>query len=419
MRSFFVRLLLLACVVLSGCASAPFEEAQRQFRQGNAETALVSLNNPDNHSSRSKLLLHMEKGLVLHHLAEYEKSAREFLQASAIMETQDYISISEQAKTLIVNDALADYRGEYSERLLVHSYQMMNYLLLGQYDSAAVEARQALEVLGQYTKPLAKDWFTHALIGLSFESVGKVNNAYIEYKKLAEKMPNDAAIAKQLYWFAKRLGFAEAVTEYQVLLSDEQKKLAPDQYGELILFVANGEIPLKVSGDIFAPPDIRISFPRYAGFDVSVPVFNVTVSDENNSRENTNFSAISTRLGEVARGSLDARGAALLLKLSARLVAKHAIVNNVGEHDEAAAQLLGLLFFILEEADTRGWGTLPANLTLLRIPLSPGTHNIVVTADGANDATNEDPNNDTNKEVFSVDNIRIVAGQRIYRKIRY
>jgi hypothetical protein len=412
LRSFPARLLLLTCVVLSGCASAPFEDAQRQFRQGNAEAALASLNNPDNHSSRSKLLLYMEKGLILHHLAEYENSTKAFLQASEIMETQDYIRISEQAKTLIVNDTLADYRGEYSEQLLVHSYQMMNYLLLDQYDSAAVEARQALEVLGRHAAPLVDDWFTHALIGLSFESVGKINDAYIEYKKLAEKMPDDKPISKQLYWFAKRLGFADAVTEYQALLSDKQLQLAPDQYGELILFVANGDIPQKVSGEIFAPPDIRISFPRYAGFSEPVPTYNVSVVDENSrgeyhSEEGEDFSVISTRLGDVARESLDARGAALLVKLSARLVAKHAIVNNVSEHDEAAAQLLGLLFFILEEADTRGWGTLPANLTLLRIPLPPGIHNIVVTADSLN------------KDVFSVDNIRIAAGQRIYRKIRY
>ena len=143
-----------------------------------------------------------------------------------------------------------------------------------------------------------------------------------------------------------------------------------------------------------------------------MPAYNVSVIDENGRDEGhrkngADFSVISTQLGDVARESLDARGAALLFKLSARLVAKHAIVNNVSEHDEAAAQLLGLLFFILEEADTRGWGTLPANLTLLRIPLPPGTHNIVVTA------------NSVNKEVFSVDNIRIAAGQRIYRKIRY
>ncbi len=417
MRSFLVRLLLLACVVLSGCASAPFEEAQRQFRQGNAEAALVSLNNPDNHSSRSELLLHMEKGLVLHHLGEYENSSKEFLQASAIMETQDYISVSEQAKTLIVNDTLADYRGEYSERLWVHSYQMMNYLLLDQYDSAAVEARQALTVLGQHEKPLTQDWFTHAMIGLSFESVDKINDAYIEYKKLAEKMPDDAPIAKQLYWFAKRLGFSKAATEYQPLISDAQKKLAPDQYGELILFVASGNVPKKVSSEIFAPPDIRISFPRYAGFSAPVSALNVSVvtegattkdsGTEDFSTEAVDVDMVSTQLGAIAQESLDARGAALLLKLSVRLVAKHAIVNNLSESDEAAAQLLGLLFFVLEEADTRGWGTLPANLTLLRIPLLPGQHNVVVTA------------GNITHEVFRVDNLTIAAGQRIYRKIRY
>jgi len=212
------RVFLLASLFLSGCAIAPLDKAHNQFEQGQPEAAIETLENVNNPSKRSSLLFFMNKGLIFHHLGEYKKSIREFLNASELIESQDYISLSEQTTTLLSNDWLATYKGEYSERLWVHTYQMMNYLILGQYQSAAVEARQSLKVLERYPQALKQDWFTQALMGLSFESVGKTNDAYIVYKKLAQKLPNDTAIAKQLYWLARQLGFSKDAKKYKALI---------------------------------------------------------------------------------------------------------------------------------------------------------------------------------------------------------
>ena len=398
------HVILLACLFLSGCATTPLDKARDQFQQGQSEAAIATLENPDNHSSRSSLLFYMNKGLTFHHLGRYESSAREFLSASKLIESQDYISLSEQTTTLLINDWLADYKGEYSERLWIHTYQMMNYLILGQYQNAAVEARQSLKVLDKYPKPLRQDWFTQALIGLSFESVGKINDAYIVYKKLAQEMPNDAAIARQLYWFAKRLGFSKDEKKYKASIPDKLENLDPSKQGELILFFANNALPKKVSGEIFAPPNIRISFPRYQDSFSPSPVFRIEDADQE-----IPFTAVSTNLGTVARASLDARGKAIFAKHVARVGAKQSLVHNLRKDDEAAAELLNLLFFLLENADTRGWATLPGNLVMLRIPLKLGTHNIVIAAGDSPHAL---------KQIYTFENLSISPGQRIYRKIR-
>ncbi len=396
------RFILLACLFLSGCATTPLDKARKQFRQGHPEEAIATLENPDSHSNRSLLLFFMNKGLIFHRLGQYENSAREFLRASKLIQSQDYISLSEQTTTLLSNDWLADYKGEYSERLWVHSYQMMNYLLLGQYQSAAVEARQALKELEKHPQALQQDWFTRVLIGLSFESVGKINDAYIVYKKLALDRPDDTSVARQLHWYAQRLGLSKDKEKYKALVPQKLRALNPSKMGELIIFFSHGYIPQKVSGEIYAPPDIRISFPRYQDSMSLSPALLVQSAGKD-----IPFTAIATNLGTVARASLDARGKAIFAKHAIRIGVKHSVVHSLRKNDEAAAELLNILFFLLENADTRGWDTLPGNLVMLRIPLKPGTHNVVVST----------KHNPIQEDTYALDNLSIRPGQRLYRTL--
>ncbi len=396
---------LLVLISLGGCASMPMDEVRLDFLNGHPRAAMAVLDEPKNQSSRDALLTLMEKGLIYHHLGEYEQSTEQFLKAEKLMDKLNYVSLSEQATTLVTNEWMAAYRGEYSERLWVHTYQMMNYLLLGQYENAAVEARQALKLYDSFSEPLKLDRFTRALIALSFESVGKMNDALIEYKKLAKALPDKRAIAWELYRTARLSGLPEEAEQYRQLLPEPLRDVDPDEEGELVVFVATGAIPQKVAGDIFYPPDIRISFPHY--LDTHVPPPHFRIESEGAALPVT---TVSTILGDVARRSLDARGKKVFAKEAARVAAKNALKRDLRKNNETAGAVLGLLFFALEEADTRGWSTLPATLSLLRIPLKPGTHDISILSDDGSRLP---------QQVFGLEHLEIEAGQRIYRKIRY
>lgn len=400
-------LVLIAIGVMAGCATTgPLDTARQQFSQGQPDAALASLEQSDSKSRRNILLLHMEKGLILHNLGKYNESALEFRKAVDVMDAQDYVSISRQAKTLLVNDWAGSYKGEYSERLWVHSYQMMNYLLLNKPQSAAVEARQALKVLGKHEEPLKEDWFTRALVGLSFESVGKSNDALIEYRKLGKDMPDISAIAPQLYATTRKLGQSGESEQFRLKIPAALKNISSATHGELILFIADGSIPRKISGDIFAPPDIRISFPVYPQNYHSMPVFNVTSLGNK-----LPFSRVSSHLGQVASSSLAARGKSIAAKEFTRVGVKQSIVHNLKKDDEVAGELLGLLFLVLEEADTRGWGTLPAGLTMLRIPLKPGIHDVMVTGGRGGQGIG--------KDIIKIENMNIKVGQKTFYKARF
>jgi len=153
---------VLFCTVLflQGCAtSSSISNARNQFYSGQTQAALDTLSSEDV-SERDLLLAHLDKGLIAHTSGDYQLSVNAFLSAVALLEKVNYLSVREQTTTLVTNDRTATYKGEYSERLWIHTFQMMNFLMLNDPSAAAVEARQALKLLDKHNSSLNSDWYT-------------------------------------------------------------------------------------------------------------------------------------------------------------------------------------------------------------------------------------------------------------------
>ena len=162
-KTFCLLLLALSFFVFIGCAGAGLKKARKAFHNGDAQRAVDILSDVDD-SGLSRLVYLMEKGLLLHQGGRYEESVRELRKASDLIREQDIISAGQQASSLVVNEWVTEYKGEYCERLWVHTYLMMNYLLPGEYESALVEAKQAQKVYDQFPEALSEEYFTRALI---------------------------------------------------------------------------------------------------------------------------------------------------------------------------------------------------------------------------------------------------------------
>ena len=193
---FRLLFLLLFLLFLNGCAGR-LNQASRSYYAGQPQHALDLLEKGDHLGQRNQLLFLLEKGVVLHQLGDYQQSVNQFLKAAQMIDQFEVVSLSEQAGSLVTNEWMTRYQGEYSERLWVHSYLMMNYLLLGKYDDALVEAKQALDRLQQNPKALNGDYFTRALIALCFANLGEDNDAYLVYRKLAEDLPDPGPVDGQ------------------------------------------------------------------------------------------------------------------------------------------------------------------------------------------------------------------------------
>ncbi|HEY5674971.1 MAG TPA: hypothetical protein VIR78_14795 [Malonomonas sp.] len=358
----------LLCVLLSlsGCAGR-LNKASQSFYADRPEQALETLQKGDAFGNRSELLFLLEQGVVLHQLGRYQESINQFLEAAVMAKKFEKISASEQLGSMVTSEWLVKYKGEYSERLWIHSYQMMNFLLLGQYDGALVEAKQALQVLEAYPDALKEDYFSRALIALCFAHVREDNDAYLVYRKLAGDLPTPKAVAMDLVPIASRLGMTDEVEKFRPYLPAE----LPQGDAELVLFIANDRIPKKRPGNFFLPPSIRFSFPYYAKT-ATPPLKLKTVSPDYPS-----LPLITADFAAVIRRSLDERKTRLILKETARVAVKEAASQAVGDkHGDLAEVLLRVSLLLLEEPDTRSWQTLPARMTLIRVPLPAGSHKI-------------------------------------------
>lgn len=362
---------IIAILLTTGCSSVPLERARTEFYSGNLNEAEYILEGCEGVKDKDLLLCYTEKGLILHYMEVYEESTQVLLKASQLIESQDIVSVSEQSSAVVVSDNVTTYKGEYSERLWVHTYLMMNYLLQYMYEDALVEAKQALEVYDKYPESLAGDHFTRALIALCYENMNMPDDARIEYEILAEEM---------------------GMEEFKPDPIDAGK-------GELILFIAQGRAPTKVSSDVVLPPTIRISVPVYEGGSSPMPVSIWSDNDSLKPKE------ISTDLGDVARRSLDDRSAQYLTRQALRAGTKEAIAQEIGNDTIVGEVFARAILFLLEEADTRSWETLPGGLTLVRIPLDAGIHDLEVSAGGS--------------ETIQLNGIDIPEGGKVYRSIRF
>ncbi len=363
----WVWTIVLCSCTISACSTPTLNKARSEFYHGDSTAALATLSDSKVVDSSDRLLYLLEKGLILHEVGDYDASTRELLAAAKYLDKYDYISLADETKAFLANDWAKRYLGEYSERLWIHSYLMMNFLSQGKYDSAAVEARRALERISKHGGVLENDKFSRSLIALSFEAAGQFNDAYIEYRKLADQMPDDPSLDSLLYRLAQRIGFAEDARLYKKRLqtAGEFEKLNNNaQVGEAIVFVSSGVIPRKFSSSLYTDYEERIAFPQYFVKYTSPPTIQALIDGKG-----CDCSAVGSDLGMLVSESLSERAAKLAAKSFARRFLKEAVSEAIEEKDELAGELIRVFFYALEQADTRSWQSLPRYMSVVRVPL--------------------------------------------------
>lgn len=379
-RYFRVPVLLICAVLLQACASSSaLHVARDQFRHGSTQDALQTLAEADV-STRDRLLLHLDRGLVAQAAGQYEDSVVAFEQAIRLIDELDYLSLRDQSTALLSNDRAIRYSGEYSERLWIHTFQMLNYLLLGQPEGAAVEARRAAALYDEHGDALKQDIFTRALMALSFLSAGQVDSAQVEYRRLRD--------------------------DFSDIIDTASLALPKRSDSELVLFIASGFIPPKLAGDLAIDINARIAFPYYEERYDRAP--RIRVLEGTRVLDSTR---VDTPLLDISRTALSQRGKAIASRQALRIATKHGIAEAIEHEDAVAGDIARLLLFLIEQADTRSWETLPAYLSLVRVPLEAGKHSIDLRISDDSYASGAVEHNQ------SVE-VEIKPGQRQYKLIR-
>ncbi len=146
------KLLLLTSMyfILSiiGCSSTiDIQDSQYKYRQGNYKGAYEALFNKKETiiKKQGPIILHLDAGLLLHHGGEYDLS-NSFLSTSERAIQEAYTtSISANIASYIVNDNTKEYPGEAYEDIYINIFKALNYLHLGETESALVELNRSIE----------------------------------------------------------------------------------------------------------------------------------------------------------------------------------------------------------------------------------------------------------------------------------
>jgi hypothetical protein len=428
-----VSSVILIIFVFISCKTKSYDKemmaSEELFYNGQyLEAARLLLPNV-NKAGKDEFLFMMECGLMLHTGGDYETSNKVLLKAGKLAQVKP-ISVSQQVGALLTNDTKTNYRGEDFEKVLVHMYLGINFLMLNKHDSARVEFLAVNNELSKIRSEDGKAVFKQNIMAkyltaIAFEIVGErdkdlreIEFAYIEYKQIHALDSNLDMVKDDLLRVSKRLNYDEDYNEWRRKFGRSYNE-DPDS-GELITIFQAGRSAIKKSrGSLLK--DAKIG-----------NTINVTVRTSSfNAKDGLAAAAILGTLGEaenpipkfekrsnkVSRVRIEAGGkgintimlediektavktledqyTSMAAKLAASIAAK-AIASFVAKMaaEEVAKKFVGnasmaklagnlagagtaVALFSQMKPDLRCWHTLPANLQLSRMTLKPGTQTV-------------------------------------------
>ncbi|HEX8695805.1 MAG TPA: hypothetical protein VF746_25540 [Longimicrobium sp.] len=233
--------------------------------EGKPDSAALLLDARSRVRPGDELLRQLQLGVVLHHAGKWEESNAAFAWAEAEAEARWTRSLSRQAGSLLLNDAVVEYVPPPGELAMIPYYRLLNYLAIGGADDALVEARKAAATLGRLSEdraPCVGDGFVHYLAGTTFRGAGERGDALVAYRNAERSFlacdGRDEARAPEwlgldLYRAALEAGVREVADS-----AASRYRLASDVRGagdaaELVVFVENGWVAHRAHADIHVP----------------------------------------------------------------------------------------------------------------------------------------------------------------------
>lgn len=421
-----------------------FEKIAASAKKDDYAKAMADVRkNKDWYGSSNRLLYHMDLGILHHYAGKYDSSIIELSKAVAVHEELFAKSVSNEALSLVTNDNARPYRGRPHEIVLLHQFLAFNYLALGKYDDALVEARQTQMFLdelkrkgGDDAKAYTDDGMFRYLAALAYQGTGQRDDAAISMYRSVKAyqsgpVPLPAVVASGAYATLKA---GDRQNDIQELKLPEAAGASDPGGSEIIVIGEAGRAPAlgqTVFWGTYARDGALVIHWRDSKgkqWTEVLPAPGLPASEMNKAargrktRSGTTFhvkfampevkeTTSATRFFSVTGGGLAApvktepltdldpllkrnlkeNHAATLTRTVIRVVLRTLTAQETKAAVSGDNPLLNLFLNIgtdvladqLEQADTRAWFLLPNTVQVARIPVQPGTHSITVQAHDA------------------------------------
>ena len=420
-------------LILSGCTSMGFKDLFSDYAaqlenvrsaqlKGDFKTAAALIVEPKANQNNYTLNL-LEKARLYYLANDWTQSRKDFALVSEVLDEDAAKAklrlsrgVSNMA-SLVTSDNVITYQVPPYEQTMLHSYQALNYLFLGQLEGALVEVRRANLVQEKALRAHQQDLdksdinvdkqsfnqaypsmsamigdikngfqnaYTFYLSGLFYEAAMQPNDAYIDYKRALEIYPNNHYLQKDVLRLATKLGMTADLEALTAKYGAYQATRIANT-GELVILIENGAINPKQEVSLNLPIFSAANQPRFFSF--ALPVYNGTLvkypSLTINLAGQTYTSEQIVRLQSLAAKELQQQMPSLLTRQALRLVAKEKLRTTISHQGGDIGNILAVLYNVAsEQADTRSWLTLPDEVQILRLSLPPGQQEIELNIGG-------------------------------------
>ncbi len=398
---------------LTGCATSPSIQPHINslvIAERFTYAAYVLEEHKEAYGERNELLYQLDSGLVYHLSGDYNKSIHAFEKAKQIYDNTLPQSISKNIDALILNDNRLPYRAEHYERILINVFQALNYVMLGDYKEAQVEARDAdfqfrrWESYGQDDKEVY--YYTEAFIrlfsGLIYElsparedkisALIDYERAYQlyarDYKKLKNISLPDILILRYAT-LAEQLGREDKIDEVKEKHADIFNEVHLKDSTAIVSIIYQGVSPIKNEAGFVVPIEDKIvakfAFPVMEkrgdmGQAPSIKLIEKSRQTQEYFPTEECFNiekAASLTHKEKIKYAVMKHALRSGMKLVAEEMIRDKIEETRGKKTANAFAYASSFYNIVSEnADLRSWQTLPGRITIGWTTVKPGTYDM-------------------------------------------
>ena len=428
----FIPVLISFFIVLASCSTdynKLIGTTEADFYKGKYMDAAKALLPHVNKEDKDQLLFMMECGLMLHAAGDYANSNKVLLGAADLSE-KIATSISKEAAALLLNETKTNYLGEDFERVLIHMYLGINFLMLDDPDNARVEFKKVNDLLRDVEQTAGREYKQNVmakyLTGIAFETVADLRNddndrefAYVEYKQIYELMPELELVHGDLQRLAKKLENTEDYNKWAAKFNEKHK--IPKNAGELIMLYQAGQGAIKVSRgklleDKSMNASIKVSLngmPMKQGVSIAAVLFALKTAEHpipkfkkrsdkidhlviSINGKDIGKTELLENIEDTAVKNMEDSYSRMYTKFAAGIAAKAVasvaagiVAKKAAEQVKQLGAFAGIIGAVAGagtgaalasqiQPDLRCWHTLPANLQLGRVYLKPGKYDIEI-----------------------------------------
>ena len=400
-KVFIQRLLylfLLYPTLFFGCSSyINISNTQLHVIQGNYEKAYQNLRQqaPSLLKAQGPIIVNYDLGLLARLNKNYIESNSLLSESERLIQEAYTQSVAVNMASYVLNDNTKPYQGEEYEDIYLNLFKALNFIAIGQQESALVELNRSMEKQAflkqkyeQYSKQAREYASRQGLGNITTESYASSfsTSALINYLAflVAQSLGEDSTA-----YFAKeqvKHAFTSQPQLYRFTLPLSLERKEPEQgKARLHLISFSGQAPLKQERweYIHLSPinQAKIAYPVLVGRISNVQSIRVKASGQTE----VALQKIES-ISEVAIDTFHSKSELTKTKAVLRAMSKAvgiAIYDSVAQQDDkltATEELLGFIFRVAqdasERADVRSTHFLPSEAWVGSIDLEPGLYDL-------------------------------------------